>query len=87
MSVDTRLLGGLSADDTAAMPSKVTMLKKVQPYHDVGTHRHGGIYHDRSDCPEGQRLHSDHLVAGTWALPLCDHCSVLNELEPELLAE
>jgi hypothetical protein len=82
MSVDTQVLRAPAAGVTAAMPGKVTMLKRVQPYHDVGTHRHGGVYHDRSDCPAGQRLHSDHLVAGTWNLPRCGQCRVLDEMAP-----
>jgi hypothetical protein len=57
----------------------VTLLKKVQPYHSVQARRRGGVYHDRADCPDGQRLYSDHLVAGRSGLPHCDHCRALNE--------
>ena len=59
------------------------MLKKVRPYHSIRTHRRGGVHHDRSDCPKGQRIHSDHLAAGTGGLPLCDQCRALNDRPPE----
>ncbi len=58
-------------------------LKNVKPYRSVWAHRHRRIYHDRADCPEGQRLYSDHLAAGTGGLPLCEECRALHEQTTE----
>ncbi len=56
-------------------------LKKVHPYHSVGAHRRNGVYHDRSDCPTGQLIHSEHLASGGRGLRHCDQCQALNEAE------
>ncbi len=56
----------------------VPRLKKVRPYHSAGHHRTGAVYHDRTDCPDGQRIHSERLAVGTRALPQCETCRVLD---------
>ncbi len=55
------------------------MLTKVHPYHEVGARKHGGVYHDRSDCPQGRTVPSDHLAAGGTGLPHCDQCRALSD--------
>jgi hypothetical protein len=55
------------------------MLEQVQPYHQVGARKHGGVYHDRSDCPQGRRVRSDQLAAGARGLPYCDACRALTQ--------
>jgi hypothetical protein len=63
----------------------MTMLTRVRAYHSIRAHRHGGVYHDRTDCAKGQLLHSQHLAAGTSGLSLCSECRALDE-QPETRA-
>jgi hypothetical protein len=34
----------------------------------------GGVYHDREDCPAGQRIKPEHRVSGTDGRSLCKDC-------------
>ena len=53
-------------------------IKRVNPYH-ARMHRSAGVYHDRTDCPTGRRLHSEDLAAGTGSLPRCAECRALDD--------
>jgi hypothetical protein len=58
-------------------------LKEVQPYHQFGARRHSGVYHDRTDCPAGQLIHSQDLAGGGKGLRLCEQCRGLDEQAAE----
>ncbi|MGZ4691326.1 MAG: hypothetical protein ACXVJW_03260 [Acidimicrobiia bacterium] len=58
-------------------------LKKVQPNHQIGAHRHGDMYHGRADCPTGRLIHSEDLATGGRGLSYCDQCRELTEHTPE----
>ncbi|MGZ6972652.1 MAG: hypothetical protein ACXVKQ_01835 [Acidimicrobiia bacterium] len=58
-------------------------LKKVSRYHQAGSHKHHGVYHDRADCPTGQLIHSEDLKAGGRGLRYCEQCAALNGQAPE----
>jgi hypothetical protein len=61
----------------------IPRLKNVRPYHAVGHHRTGAVYHDRTDCPDGKRIHSERLAAGAQNLPLCEACRALRPVEAD----
>ena len=55
---------------------------KVKPYHSQHAERHGGVYHDRADCPDGSRIPSEYLAAGTAGLARCGRCAELEGRSP-----
>jgi hypothetical protein len=61
----------------------VSGLKNVKTYHAAGAHPHGGVYHDRADCPTGRLIHSEDLSRGSKGLPLCKQCRALHDQDSE----
>jgi hypothetical protein len=48
---------------------------KVPPYH-TSEPETPAVYHNRSECPDGQRIKPQHLVQGTGTgRRLCDWCA------------
>ena len=57
---------------------QVLARRTVRPYRRQRA-RH---YHDRADCPVGQRIRSQDLVAGTGGRSRCEQCRELEDEQP-----
>jgi len=49
---------------------------KVAPYHSKAAN-HRKVYHDHSECTEGNNIESYNREAGTGGYPKCEHCTRL----------
>jgi hypothetical protein len=50
---------------------------KVDPYHSKAA-QHRNVYHDHSDCTEGNNIEASNKVPGTGGYPKCEHCERLS---------
>jgi hypothetical protein len=57
---------------------QVSERRNVRPYR----RNRARIYHDRADCPVGQKIRSQDLVAGTGGRSRCRRCRELEDREP-----
>ena len=73
---------------SGAMPDadNPKLRKNVGPYHS-GSQRDEPVWHHRTDCPDGSRIRSSHLVRGRGGLPLCGKCLELRENDLNLTDE
>ena len=53
------------------------MAIKVSPYHSTDP-RDPRVYHDYSDCPNGEQIRPVNKASGTGGLPRCGGCERLD---------
>lgn len=49
-------------------------MAKVKPFH---SSKQRDVYHDRSECTEGNNIEARYRVQGTGGLPKCKKCANL----------
>jgi hypothetical protein len=51
-------------------------MAKVPPFHSIHLN-HRNVYHDNSQCTEGNNIEAKYRASGTGGRPRCEHCSRL----------
>lgn len=52
-------------------------MAKVDPFHSIKPSARP-VYHNNTECTEGNNIEKENLRKGTDNRPLCDHCSRLS---------
>jgi hypothetical protein len=52
-------------------------MSQVNPWHSVKQYTRN-VYHDNTECTEGNNIEKEYWRAGTGGRPKCEHCAALD---------